>query len=310
METNMQRLTMLVTPDAQWVLPESPEFFEALDDPKPDYDAIAYAVKNLGFIKFQVLGGSIVEVELHPQNVELPALLAIQQEIIRSEVNLFRIKFFDTAWRSEISSSREQVVARLSEICAPIFAPVPTERFHVEVQDLSKVFDDEDNWMRPLAMKWRVAFGNFEHDVIPLAYTHGLLSRLVIAGVRPSQEPVWRFIGDGHKWIGKDYQHRGIGERMENMPDKEYGKWVSGFYKTVAASGQPRYDHVTGTIQWEDERGRPRRLYRYERLMLPWKTPSGEVLVTLCSRPLANPVDSMSTSSMTPPLFMNSAMSA
>jgi hypothetical protein len=76
----VQQLTMLVTPDAQWVLPDSPEFFEALGDPEPDYDSISYAVTNLGFIKFQVVEHSIIEVELHPQNVELPALLAVQQK--------------------------------------------------------------------------------------------------------------------------------------------------------------------------------------------------------------------------------------
>ena len=302
---------MLVTPDAQWVLPDSPEFFDALGDPEPDYDAIAYAVKNLGFIKFQVLERSIIEVELHPQNVELPALLAVQQELVRSEVRLFRLKFFDTAWRSEISSSREHVVARLSELCAPIFATPPSERFRVELQDITRVFDDETNWLRPLAQKWRVSFGHFDPTVISLALNHGLLSRLVIAGVKPrTPEPVWRFIGDGHKWIGNEFRLRGIGEKMENMPDKEYGNWVSGYYKTVAASGQPRYDIVTGSIQFEDEDGRPRRWYRYERLMLPWKTPSGEVFVTLCSKPLGSSAGSRSSSSMTPPFAMNSAMSA
>ena len=70
----MQHFTMLVTPDGEWVSPDSPEFFAALGDPNPDYDAVAFAVKNLGFIKFQVIQHSIVEIELHPRNVELPAL--------------------------------------------------------------------------------------------------------------------------------------------------------------------------------------------------------------------------------------------
>ena len=304
----MQRLTMLVTPDAQWVLPDAPEFFEALGDPEPDYDAIQFAVTNLGFIKFQVVERSIVEVDLNPCHVELPALLAIQQEIIRSEVRLFRIKFFDGSWRSEISSSREHVVARLSELCAPNFAPAPTERFHVEPQDLSLVFDDESNWLRPLAQKWRVSFGHFDPTVLSLAVSHGMLSRLMIVGVKPrTKEPVWRFIGDGHTWIGTDFRFGGIGEKMVNMPDKEYGEWVAGYYKTVAASGEPRYDRITGTIRYEDEAGRPLRAHSYERLMLPWKTPSGEVFVTMCSRPLGR---RPSFSSMMPPLSMKSAMSA
>jgi hypothetical protein len=307
----VQRLTILVTPDAQWVLPDTPEFFEALGDPHPDYDGIAFAVKNLGFVRYQVLGTSIVEIELHPRNVELPALLAVQHEILRSKVQLFRLKFFDTEWRSEISSSREHVVSRLSELCAPVFQPPPTDRFLVEAQDLSLVFDDEDNWLRPLAQKWRVSFGQFDPSVISLALAHRLLSRLMIVGVKPrTPEPIWRFIGDGHTWIGNEFHHRGIGERMENMPDKEYGEWVTGFYKTVAASGQPRYDLVTGSIQYEDEAGRPRRPHRYERLMLPWKTPSDEVFVTMCSKPIGRSAASKSSSSIMPPRSMKSAISA
>lgn len=307
----MQRLMILVTPDAQWVLPDTPEFFEALGDPNPDYDSIAFAVKNLGFIRYQVLGSSIVEIELHPQNVELPALLAVQSQILRSEVQLFRIKFFDTEWRSEISSSSEQVVSRLSELCAPIFTPPTMERFAVEARDLSVLFGDDQNVLRPLAQKWRISFGQFDPSVISLAVTHRLLPRMMIAGIKPHQsEPMWRFIGNEHRWIGSLYQLHGLGEKVENMPDKDYGAWASGYYKAVAASGQPRYDLITGSIQYEDEDGRPRRPHRYERLMLPWRTPSGEVFVTMCSKPADASKRSKSSGSSTAPRSMNLVISA
>ena len=68
------------------MLEDSTEFRTALGDPNPDYDAAQFAVKNLGFIKFQILDGSIVEIELHPRNVGLPALLAVQQQLLSSQV--------------------------------------------------------------------------------------------------------------------------------------------------------------------------------------------------------------------------------
>src|SRR5438270_9192920 len=71
---------MLVTPDGEWVFPNSDEFLARLGDATPDYDAISFAVKNLGFIKFQIIRQSIIEIELHPRNVELPALLARSEE--------------------------------------------------------------------------------------------------------------------------------------------------------------------------------------------------------------------------------------
>jgi hypothetical protein len=281
----MQRLTMLASPDGRWLLPQTPEFFAALGDPSPDYDSEAFAVRNLGFVKLQFVQDSFLEIELHPRNVQLPALLAAQQQVLRSQVRLFRVKYLITEWQSEISSSAEHTVERLSELCAPAFTPPLTERFLVKPQDLSILFDGEHNPLRPLAQKWRVSFGEFDPSIVPLALKHNLLSRLMIAGIKPRQnDPVWRFIGNGHTWIGDRFQHFGIGEKVENMPDKEYGGWARQFYASVAATGQPRFDLVTAGVHYEDETGKPQRPVRYERLMLPWRTPSDEIFVTMCSR--------------------------
>lgn len=282
----MDQLTILITPEGRWVLPDTPEFFAALGDPDPDYDGVAFAVKNLGFIKFQVIRQSIVEIELHPRNVELATLLAVQQQLLSSDVRLFRIKYFDTEWRSEIASSAEFTISRLSELCAPQFTPATHDRFLVEPQDFSTIFDDEPNQMRPLAQKWRVSFGHFDPSVITLAMRNELLARLAIVGVKPKQpDPVWRFIGDGHRWLGGGkYLQTGLGEKVADIPDKDYGEWASGFYRAVAESGRPRFDLITTSIQYQNESGKPWRPIRYERLLLPWKTPSDEVFVTMCSK--------------------------
>lgn len=285
MEDFVQRLTMLISPDGEWLLPGSAEFLAALGDPQPDYDSVAFAVKNLGFIKFQVIERSIIEIELHPRNVEVTALLVAQQQVLSSPVKLFRIRYFDSEWRSEISASAEQTISRLSELCAPVFTPPASERFRVEPQHLSRVFDDESNPLRPLVLKWRMSFGVFDPSVISLAVTYRLLPRLMIAGVKPRQsDPIVRFIGDGHKWIGSKYRLMGLGNKISDIPDKSYGEWLVEFYRSVATIGRPRYDFITGSIRYEDEDGKPVRPVRYERLMLPWKTPSDEIFVTACTR--------------------------
>lgn len=285
----MNRLTMLATPDGRWVLEDSAEFLSALGDPNPDYDAAAFAVKNLGFIKFQVLGDSLVEIELHPRNVELPPLLAVQQQVSSSRANLFRVKYLDSEWHSEISSSAEQTISRLSVLCTGAFQPPYTDRYLVEPQDFSRLFSNEANPFRPMAQKWRASFGQFDETVIPFAIRHHLLSRLMIVGVNPrAREPVFRFIGDGFRWIGSEYHFNGIGEKVADQPDKEYGEWVSNFYKSVAGSRQPRHDLVTAVLHWEDEPGKPQRILHYERMLLPWRTASDEIFVTLSSGVLRN----------------------
>jgi hypothetical protein len=277
---------MLLTSEGQWVLEDSAEFLEALGDPDPDYDAAVFAVKNLGFIRFQILDGSIVEIELHPRNVQLPALLAVQQQLLSAQVRLFRIKYFDTAWHSEIMISSERTISRLSELCAPAFAPPPRERFTAEPKDFSSLFRDHGNPLRLLAQKWRVSFGYFDPTVISFAIDNQLLSRMMIAGVKTrSTDPVFRFIGDGFKSLDDGYPFHAIGEKIENLPDKDYGGWVAEFYKSVASTAQPRYDLVSAAIE-ASPAAHKFFVTRYERLLLPWKTPSDEVLVTVVSKTL------------------------
>jgi hypothetical protein len=278
----VNRLMMLVSAEGMWMLEDSTEFREALGDPEPDYDGAAFAVKNMGFIRFQILDNSIIEIDLHPHNIEIPALLAVQQQLLKSQIKLFRLKYFDDSWKSEIICSAELAVARLSELCAPRFALSTKDRFLVEPQDYLRLFESEQGPLQLMAQKWRMSFGHFDPSLISFAIKHGLLSRMMIAGVAPSRpDPMIRFIGDGHaNWLDNEYHFHAIGEKLENLPDKDYGGWVAKFYKNVARTGVPRYDYVTATI----ERQPGQYLTRYERLLLPWKTPSDEVLVTLSSR--------------------------
>lgn len=282
----MQRVTMLATPDGDWVFEGSPEFQAALGDPDPDYDATLFAVKNLGFIKLEMVGNAAIEIEFHPHNVNLSALLAVQQQLQSIKIGLFRLKYFDVAWRSEITFGAEQAMTRLAELCTPVSPPHSTDRFLSEKKDYLDLYRSGNSSLRVMAQKWRMSFGHFDSSVLSFAIRHGALGRMVIAGVRPpNREPVFRFIGDGFQWMGNEYPIYGIGEKIENMPDKEYGSWTSEFYKSVAAANEPRYDIVTAAIETGSGQAGPYQT-RYERLLLPWKTPSGEILVTLVSEKL------------------------
>jgi hypothetical protein len=276
-EVVLNQLTMMVTAGGRWVLPDSEEFLAALGDPDPDYDAVGFAVRNLGFVKFQVLDRLVTEIELHPRNVDLRALLAVEELIAQSATNLFRLKYLDTEWHSEISASAEHTMARLRELCAPVFEPRTTERFRVEPRDPTALFDNRSHRIDgfyPMAMKWRVAFGNFDPVVMGLATRGDMMPHFAIAGFRPSDGlPTFRFLGSAQRWGGDSYRVDGLGNPIEDMPDREYGAWVSEFYKSVGDSGQPRYDLVTADMQYHGEAGTPRRQVRYERLLLPWRTP-------------------------------------
>jgi hypothetical protein len=283
-EELVEQLTVLVTSEGRWVLPGSEEFLDALGDPSPDYDAVGFAVRNLGFIKYQILDRLVTEIELHPRNVALPALVAVERTLEEPPTKLFRLKHLDTEWHSEIFASADSTVARLRELCTNATVdPGSTERFHVEPQDPNALLRDIDNPLRRLTQKWRASFGQFDSTVISFAIQHGLLARLMIAGMgEHDSDPVFRFIGADFTSLGSTFPFEGIGRPLTDLPDKDYGGWITEFYKAVAAGGQPRYDLVTAAIR--TPAGPTPSPVRYERLLLPWKSGSEGVLVTLLSK--------------------------
>ena len=81
-------------------------------------------------------------------------------------------------------------------------------------------------------------------------------------------------------------------------------------YPTKGAIAEPEAEAVLAEINGFDGEGRPQRQHRYERLMLPWKTPSGEVFVTMCSRPVGASSNSKSAGCQTGPRSMKDEISA
>ena len=130
-----------------------------------------------------------------------------------------------------------------------------------------------------------MSFGRFDLNTLGLANRHEL-PLFAIIGVRPrDRDPIFRYIGPGHgRWAGRNYEFKGVGEKVENLADKDYGEWVAGFYRSIVDSGQPHYDLVTAAMGSADDPAEPLRTVRYQRLLLPWKTPSDEVFVTSCSK--------------------------
>lgn len=277
---------MLVTAEGKWVLPDSDEFHAALGDPEPDYDAVGFAVRNLGFVKFQVLDRLVTEIELCPRNVDLRAMLAVEKLLCEADTNLFRIRYLADEWQSEISASAEHTLERLRELCAPVFEPVLTERFRVEPQDPAVLFDTQlgrATALGRMAIKWRVAFGNFDEKVLDIASRNDLLSLMAIVELdRGDKSPVFRFIGDGHSWAHRQFKLDGLGEKVEDMPDREYGHWITEFHRSVASSGQPRLDRCTAAIEFNGDTSH-RKAVAYDRLLLPWRMPSGKLLITSCA---------------------------
>jgi hypothetical protein len=112
------KLAILIGPDGRWFHENSPEFLAHLGDCDPDYDATLFAVRNLGFVEFAHYDSRLVEITVHPRNVEGSTLRAVQNLVSLSRAELFIIKHFERSWKSEIASSARDAAIRMFQLCA------------------------------------------------------------------------------------------------------------------------------------------------------------------------------------------------
>jgi hypothetical protein len=283
---NMRVKTILVSPEGAWFRGDGPALHQAVGYPEPDFDAAGFAVRNLGYIKFETIADVLLDVEFHPLHVSRRALEGARHHLAAVEHRLVRLRYLVEDWRTELAINPAQAALRLGEICAP-YAPVSADQtFSVTPLGERALFEREDEGaLRLFFQKWRASFRQFDDTVLPFAAKRGLAESMVIVGLkRGESEPVFRYIGAQFWGFGQDFFLRAVGERVQQQPDKRFGAWVVQFYREVAATRQPRYDRVEARIE-HSARG-PQ--YCYDRLMLPWSTPGGEVLITSCSRFLSD----------------------
>src|SRR5690606_1829596 len=90
----------------------------------------------------------------------------------------------------------------------------------------------------------------------------------------------FQFIGEGLKFYDEKALFEIIGQPIDYQPDKEYGTWAAAQYDALLETKQPRLDYVEARIH---QPSGEMRKSRYERLLLPWRSPAGKPIVTCAS---------------------------
>jgi hypothetical protein len=274
-------MQFLITSDGEWLVAGSKEAEARVGYESPDFDLTGFAVRNLGFIEVLWEMPGRVRLRLHPDQLAPGALSSLKARLDTFGDATIVVEWLTRQWQDQEFAGAAGAVARIDDLVAC----VGRTPYRATRQDIATLEKAGDHPLKLLLQKWRVSFNRFSESVMPFAMQHGIFSRMMIVGVRKSApDPTFRYIGDGFATMyGESFTVNAIGEKIENQPDKAYGAWVRPFYAEVAQSGAPLFD-VVDAILPKLARGP---WVRYQRLLLPWQTPSGEVFVTLASSTLA-----------------------
>ena len=132
---------------------------------------------------------------------------------------------------------------------------------------------------------WRASGGKFDRERLAPLLERALNGRFVLVEASPERPSmVIKDVGSGLSKPAEYWLARSIGNRVEDQPDYDYGKWIANYYRDVVTQGAPRLGNVDAVINWPQQ---SRRSFRYQRLLVPFSGDGNSTMLMAAS--LADP---------------------
>lgn len=248
----------------------SPEFLKKLGDDHPDYDAVDYAVRNLGYIALRRHADS-VRITCRPEFVNPVGLVGLLYVLVDLRPRRVALTLFSGTWHTEIVTSVDDAMARIEALSHRSRAG-----FSKESLDFSTIDQSRRLRFHVLLGAWRECGGFIETLPTSALARADALDRSLTVKLATDGRMSIAECGPGFTLYGPGWHDTAVGRPFDDQPDQRYASWVQSDYRRAVASFEPQFDFVDATVVAPD---RTRRLV-YERLVLPWCGKGGERLAS------------------------------
>ncbi len=249
----------------------SPEFLKKLGDDSPNFDAVDFAVRNLGYIALRRHAES-VRIICRPDYVSPVSLVGLLYVLVDLRPRRLALTLFSDTWHDEIVASVDDAMARIE--AASLRSRVG---FAKEPLDFSAIDRSRRMRFHALLGAWRQCSGSIETLPTALLERADVADRSLTVKLIPDGRMSIVESGPGFSLYGPSWHDTAVGRTLDEQPDQRYAAWIQDDYRRAIASGAPQFDYVDATVTVAPNR--KRRLV-YERLVLPWRGKAGERLAS------------------------------
>lgn len=288
-------MNYLIDTSGRWWRWPSELLAEKLGYPDPDFDLAGYAARNLGYVWLEVRED--VTLLQFRAGMLSDATLGVLRPYLRKAIceRPVGLVYFASGWLEEAFIDVDALLDRMDELAClreprmrDLFirkSHEPIQWCHSETTDLSRLFE-----------MWRFVDGVYSDSIQRHLKSSGLIARTVmLSGERHANEhdDSLRIIyGGGGFAVYDSFSFAStVGKSIADQPDQAYGRWVKQSYAACNGNGDPQIDDIDAIVE---EPGHDPRRRRYQRLILRWKLPTGEKVLTgssILSSKLSIPLD-------------------
>lgn len=287
-------MNYLIDPQGHWWRWPSATLAERLGYPDPDFDLAGYAARNLGYV-WLIVDEQVTLLQFRAGMVSQETVGSLKPYLRKAVVERpVGLVYYASGWLEEAYISPDPLLTRLDELAVLREARM-RDQFIRQPQKPSDWLYNAPQALSGMFELWRFEGGEFSKPVQRYLQASGLTERTVL--LQPGN--------DGHLYVdtsGAGFTvydnfsfHPGQRRKIQDQPDRAYGRWVADAYHHTLDQGVPQIDDIDAII---DEPGYDPRRRRYQRVILRWKVPSGGILLTgssLLNQNISIPLDIGST---------------
>ena len=243
---------------------------------EPDFDAPAYAVRNLGFIHVRQHEEG-VRVSLRSGTFSLLSLTAALYLLLdRRPPRIVLAVFWGEDWSYEMFTSLGAFTERTEDLAAG--EPVAGRpRWLAVEKKLDALTKPAFRTARSVVDLWKSSRGRLGQDLYQALQRADLLERAVLVRKLPrSSRLVYEHFGVGIKLVRPCETFMMVGRDAHDLPDREYGGWVAETYSEALSGRRLRLDGIRATISTSQA---ATLRVRYDRLLMPWRRSGSDLFV-------------------------------
>lgn len=269
-------MNYLIDPNGNWWRWPSANLAERLGYPDPDFDMPSYAARNLGYV-WLLVQPNVTFLQFRAGMLSrfcLDSLKPYLRKAVKDKP--VGLVYFASGWLEEAYVDAEQLLARMDQLAflreprmRDLFIRKPHEPrdwMHHGHRDLAGLFE-----------LWRFVDGQYSDAIHRYLQHTGLEARTVVLNGDDGGDLRVVYGGGGFSVYDSFSFASTVGRSIADQPDKAYGQWVSQSYLNCFRTGAPQLDDVDAIVE---QPGHDPRRRRYQRLILRWQRPDGNVILT------------------------------
>jgi hypothetical protein len=254
----------------------SPMLAHRLGYREPDFDAPAYAVRNLGFIHLRQHEEG-VRVSLRSGTFSLLSLTATLYALVdRRPRRIVLAVFWGEDWSYEMFTSLGSFAERAEDLAAgePIAG---RPRWLAAEKKLDALTLPAFAKIRPLVDLWITSRGRLSDDFDQALRASDLIHRAVLVrNVAGTSRLVYEHFGSAIKAMRPCETLKLVGRDIDDIADRAYGGWVAESYSSVLRRRRLQLESVRATLRTSEENTLK---VRYDRLLMPWRRSGNDLFV-------------------------------